>query len=63
VYPSLPCIQSLDLALGEVTKGNGRVNKRRRFETAVAGIHAGGRSGRSGGKKIDALKCAVFVGS
>jgi hypothetical protein len=59
VYPSLSRIQPLDFALGEVTKGNGSVNERRRFETAVSGIRASGGSGRVG-EKVDALKRTVF---
>jgi hypothetical protein len=48
VYPSLSRIQSLNLTLGEVTKGNGRVNERRRFKSAITGIRAG--------QEVDALK-------
>jgi hypothetical protein len=52
----------LYLTLREVTKGNGCVNKRRRFETetGVKGVRAGRRSA-SVWEKVDALKGAVFV--
>jgi hypothetical protein len=59
VYPSLSRIQPLDIALGEITKGNGSVNERRRIETAVSGIRASDGSGRVG-EKVDALERTVF---
>jgi len=60
VYPRFSRIQSLDLTLREVAKGNGGVNKRRRFEMGVQAVSLGGRSWR---QKVDTLKCGVFAQS
>ena len=55
VYPGLSRVQSLNLTLGEVTKGNGRVNESCRLDTGIKGVRARGRSGKVG-EKVDALK-------
>ena len=62
VYPRFLHIESLDFSLGEVAKGNRRVNERRRLRSGIQRVRALSR-GRVGWEEVDALQCAVLVHS
>jgi hypothetical protein len=58
VYPSFLHIKSLDFLLGEVGKGNRRVDERGWFSSRIKRVCALTRS--RGWEEVDALQCAVF---
>jgi hypothetical protein len=62
VYPRFLHIKSLDFLLGEVAKGNRRVNERRRLSPGIKRVRALSRGGL-GWEEVDALQCTVFVHS
>jgi hypothetical protein len=62
VYPRFLHVKSLDFLLGEVGKGNRRVNERRRLSSGINRVRALS-GGRLGWEEVDALQCAVFVHS
>lgn len=62
VYPRFLHIKSLDFLLGEVAKGNRRVNERGRLSSGIKRVRALS-GGRVGWEEVDALQCAVFVHS
>jgi hypothetical protein len=62
VYPRFLHVKSLDFLLREITKGNRRINERRRLSSGIKRVRALSR-GRVGWEEVDALQCAVFVHS
>lgn len=59
-YPRFLHVEPLDFLLGEVAKGNRRVNERRRLSSGISGVCALSR-GRVAWEEVDAMQCAVFV--
>ena len=59
VYPRFLHIKSLNLLLGEVAKGNRRVNERCRLSSGFKRVCA--LRGGGGWEEVDALQSAVLV--